>query len=57
MSEKLLISVANNDIRVGVVANGLLQEVFIERSGRKSTVGNITKAKSFASYRVYRAPL
>jgi len=45
MSEKFLISVANNDIRVGVVANGLLQEVFIERSGSKSTIGNIYKGK------------
>ena len=45
MSEKLLISVANNDTRVGVVTNGLLQEIFIERSGSRSTIGNIYKGK------------
>ena len=37
MAEELLISVSNNEARVGVVEKGLLQEVFLERSGGKST--------------------
>ena len=45
MAEELLISVSNNEARVGVVEKGLLQEVFLERSGGKSTVGNIYKGK------------
>ena len=45
MSEELLVSVANNETRVGIVAKGLLQEVFLERSGSRSTLGNIYKGK------------
>ncbi|MCS5574614.1 MAG: Rne/Rng family ribonuclease, partial [Pseudomonadales bacterium] len=45
MAEELLISVTNNETRVGIVTKGLLQEVFLERSGCRSTVGNIYKGK------------
>lgn len=45
MSEEILINVSSNETRVGVVEKGLLQEVFIERSGTRSSVGNIYKGK------------
>ena len=45
MPEELFISVVNNETRVGVVAKGLLQELFLERSSSRSTVGNIYKGK------------
>lgn len=45
MSEEILISVSSNETRVGVVEKGMLQEVFIERSGTKSSVGNIYRGK------------
>jgi len=45
MSEEILITVSSNETRVGVVGKGLLQEVFIERSDTRSTVGNIYKGK------------
>lgn len=45
MAEEVFINVASNETRVGVVEQGLLQEVFIERTDTKSTVGNIYKGK------------
>ena len=45
MPEELFISVVNNETRVGVVAKGLLQELFLDRSSSRSTVGNIYKGK------------
>lgn len=45
MAEEIFINVSANETRVGVVEQGLLQEIFIERSDAKSTVGNIYKGK------------
>lgn len=45
MAEEIFINVSVNETRVGVVEQGLLQEVFIERTETKSTVGNIYKGK------------
>lgn len=45
MNNELLINVTPRETRVAYVENGLLQEVFIERSGRQSLVGNIYKGK------------
>ncbi len=45
MAEEIFINVSANETRVGVVAQGLLQEVFIERCDAPSTVGNIYKGK------------
>jgi ribonuclease G len=41
MTEEILINVTPREARVGVVENGMLQEVHIERSGRRGYVGNI----------------
>ena len=43
--QELLVSVANNETRVGLLEKGLLQEIYLERSGGESTVGNIYKGK------------
>jgi ribonuclease G len=45
MAEEILINVSANETRVGVVEQGLLQEVFIERTETKSSVGNIYKGR------------
>ncbi len=45
MSEELLINVTPMETRVAVVENGMLQEVFIERTQSKGIVGNIYKGK------------
>ena len=45
MAEEVFINVGANETRVGVVEQGLLQEVFIERTETRSTVGNIYKGK------------
>ena len=45
MSEDVLINVTPMDIRVALVENGVLQEVYIERSTRKGIVGNIYQGK------------
>ena len=45
MSEEILINVSPMETRVGVVENGMLQEVFIERSSKRGLVGNIYKGK------------
>lgn len=45
MAEEVLINLSANETRVGVVEQGLLQEIFIERSDTRSTVGNIYKGK------------
>ena len=45
MAEEIFINVSANETRVGVVEQGLLQEVFIERTETKSSVGNIYKGK------------
>ena len=43
MSEEILVNVTPQETRVAVVENGVLQEVFIERSNRRGLVGNIYK--------------
>ncbi len=41
MTEEILINVTPREARVAVVENGMLQEVHIERAGRRGYVGNI----------------
>jgi ribonuclease G len=43
MSEEILINVTPQETRVAVVENGVLQEVYIERSQKRGLVGNIFK--------------
>lgn len=45
MSEEILINVTPAETRVAVVENGVLQEVYIERSASRGIVGNIYKGK------------
>ncbi len=45
MSEELLINVTPVETRVALVENGMLQEVYIERSSCRGYVGNIYKGK------------
>lgn len=45
MSEELLINVTPTETRAALVENGMLQEVYIERTQRKGFVGNIYKGK------------
>jgi ribonuclease G len=45
MSEEILINVTPAETRVAVVDNGVLQELYIERSANRGIVGNIYKGK------------
>lgn len=45
MSEEILINVTPQETRVAVVDNGVLQEIYLERSGNRGLVGNIYKGK------------
>ncbi len=45
MSEELLINVTPMETRVAVVENGVLQEIYIERTTSRSIVSNIYKGK------------
>ena len=45
MSEEILINVGPRETRVAIVENGVLQEIFIERSHRRGLVGNIYMGK------------
>ena len=45
MSEEILINVTPRETRVAVVENGVLQELFIERAGRRGLVGNVYKGR------------
>jgi ribonuclease G len=45
MSEEILINATASETRVAVLENGVLQEIIIERSNRRSLVGNIYKGK------------
>ena len=45
MSEEILVNVTPTETRVAVVENGMLQEVYIERSAAKGIAGNIYKGK------------
>jgi len=45
MSEEILVNVTPQETRVAVVENGVLQEVYIERTHNRGIVGNIYKGK------------
>ncbi len=45
MSEEILINVTPRETRVSMVENGVLQEVHIERTGKRGIVGNIYYGK------------
>ncbi len=45
MSDEILINVTPPETRVAVVENGILQEIFIERTRRRGLVGNIYKGE------------
>ncbi len=45
MSEEILINVTPPETRVAVVENGVVQELIIERTGKRGIVGNIYKGK------------
>ena len=45
MSEEILINVTPRETRVAVVENGVLQEIFVERAGRRGIVGKIYRGK------------
>jgi len=45
MSEEILINVTPQETRVAVLENGVLNELFIERSSRLGLVGNVYKGK------------
>ena len=43
MSEEILINVTPQETRVALVENGVLQEVYVERTRKRGLVGNIFK--------------
>ena len=45
MSEEILINVTPQETRVAVVENGVLQEVYVERTRKRGLVGNIFKGR------------
>ena len=45
MAEEIIISVSPHETRVAVVEQGLMQEIFLERSHTPGTVGNVYKGK------------
>ena len=45
MSEELLINVTPPETRVALVVNGVVQELIIERTGKRGIVGNIYKGR------------
>lgn len=45
MSDEILVNVSPTETRVAVLENGLVQEVYLERSRNKGLVGNIYKGK------------
>ncbi len=45
MSQEILINVTPPETRVAIVENGVLQEVWVERTRRKGLVGNIYKGR------------
>ncbi len=45
MSEEILINVTPRETRVALLENGVLQELYIERTSRRGLVGNIYKGK------------
>ncbi len=45
MSEEILINVTPRETRVAVIENGMLQEVYLERSSRRGEVGHVYKGR------------
>lgn len=45
MSEEILINITPTETRVAMIENGMLQEVYVERSASRGIVGNIYKGK------------
>ena len=45
MSEEILINITPPETRVAVVENGAVQEIIVERTGRRGLVGNIYKGR------------
>jgi ribonuclease G len=45
VSEEILINVTPRETRVALVENGMLQEVYVERTSRRGYVGNIYKGR------------
>ena len=45
MSQEILINVTPRETRVAVVENGVLQEIYIERTASRGLVGNIHKGR------------
>ena len=45
MSEEILINVTPPETRVAVIENGVLQELIVERTGKRGIVGNIYQGK------------
>ncbi len=45
MSEELLINITPQETRIAFIENGVLQEVHIERAGKRGLVGNVYKGK------------
>jgi len=45
MNTEILLNVTPTETRMGLVENGVLQEVYIERNNRRGIVGNIYKGK------------
>ena len=45
MSEEILINVTPPETRVAVIENGVVQEIVIERTGKRGLVGNIYKGR------------
>ena len=45
MSEEILMNVTPREVRVAIVENGVLQEVFVERASRRGLVGTVIKGK------------
>ncbi len=43
--DEILINVTPRETRVAVVENGVLQEILIERAGKRGLVGNIYKGR------------
>jgi hypothetical protein len=57
MSEEILINVTPMECRVALVENGVVQELFVERTARRGLVGNIYKGVWCACCRACRRPL
>src|ERR1700743_1027558 len=45
VSEEILINVTPRETRVGIVENGMLQEVHVERATKRGYVGNVYKGR------------